>query len=126
MGGEGGAIGPDLSTAGKKFSVEDMLNAIIEPSKVISDQYGSHQVLTSDGTVLVGRAVEIGDEYYVYTIDVDAKPKVIKKSDIESLVSSKISQMPIGLIDGLNEEELKDLMAYIMSAGDRRARVYRN
>ena len=126
MGGEGGAIGPDLSTAGKKFSVEDMLNAIIEPSKVISDQYGSQQVLTSDGTVLVGRAVEIGDEYYVYTIDVDAKPKVIKKSDIESLVSSKISQMPIGLIDGLNEEELKDLMAYIMSAGDRRARVYRN
>ena len=115
-----------MSTAGKKFSIEDMLNAIIEPSKVISDQYGSQQVLTSDGTVLVGRAVEIGDEYYVYTVDVDAKPKVIKKADVESIVSSKISQMPLGLIDGLSEEELKDLMAYVMSAGDRRARVYRD
>ncbi|HUP77874.1 MAG TPA: c-type cytochrome [Pirellula sp.] len=126
IGGEGGAIGPDLSTAGKKFSIEDMLAAIIEPSRVISDQYGSQQVLTNDGTVLVGRAVEIGDEYYVYTVDVDAKPKVIKKADVESIVSSKISQMPLGLIDGLNEEELKDLMAYVMSAGDRRARVYRD
>ena len=126
IGGEGGAIGPDLSTAGKKFSAEDMLNAIVEPSKVISDQYGSQQVLTSDGTVLVGRAVEIGDEYYVYTVDVDAKPVVIKKSDVESIVSSKISQMPLGLIDGLNADELKDLMAYVIAAGDKTAKVYKD
>ena len=126
MAGEGGAIGPDLSTAGKKFSLEDMLTAIVEPSKVISDQYGSQQVLTSDGTVLVGRAVEIGEEYYVYTVDVDAKPVVVKKSDVESIVSSKISQMPLGLIDGLNEEELKDLLAYVMAAGDKKAKVFKN
>ena len=126
MAGEGGAIGPDLSTAGKKFSLEDMLTAIVEPSKVISDQYGSQQVLTSDGTVLVGRAVEIGEEYYVYTVDVDAKPVVVKKSEVESIVSSKISQMPLGLIDGLNEEELKDLLAYVMAAGDKKAKVFKN
>ncbi|MFY7876904.1 MAG: c-type cytochrome, partial [Pirellula sp.] len=47
LAGEGGAIGPDLSTAGKKFSMQDMLDAIVEPSKAISDQYGSQQVLTS-------------------------------------------------------------------------------
>jgi len=126
MAGEGGAIGPDLSTAGKKFSLEDMLAAIVEPSKVISDQYGSQQVLTSDGTVLVGRAVEIGEEYYVYTVDVDAKPVVVEKSDVESIVSSKISQMPLGLIDGLNEEELKDLLAYVMAAGDKKAKVFKD
>ena len=49
IGGEGGSIGPDLSTASKKFSKTDMLDAIIEPSKAISDQYGSQQVLTTDG-----------------------------------------------------------------------------
>ena len=43
---------------------------------------------------------------------------------MESVVSSKISQMPLGLIDGLNVEELKDLMAYIMAAGDKKAKVY--
>ena len=103
-----------------------MLTAIIEPSKVISDQYGSQQLLTNDGKVLVGRAVEIGDEYYVYTVDVDAKPVVVKKTEVESIVSSKISQMPLALIEGLNEDELKDLIAYLMSAGDKNAKVYKD
>jgi putative heme-binding domain-containing protein len=125
IGGEGGSIGPDLSTAGKKFSMTDMLDAIIEPSKVISDQYGSQQVLTSDGKTLVGRAVEIGDELYVYTVDVEAKPIVLKKDDIEQVTPSKVSQMPTGLIDALNEEELRNLLAYIMAAGDKKAKVYR-
>ena len=126
IGGEGGALGPDLSTAGKKFSVEDMLTAIVEPSKAISDQYGSQQVLTSDGKVLIGRAVEIGDEYYVYTVDIDAKPIVLKKSDVESIASSKISQMPLELIDTLNETELKDLIAYVMSGADKNAKAFKD
>jgi putative heme-binding domain-containing protein len=125
IGGEGGAIGPDLSTAGKKFSIEDMLTAIIEPSKVISDQYGSQQLLTSEGKVLVGRALLIGDEYYVYTVDADAKPIIIAKDDVETIQESKLSQMPLGLIDSLNEEELKDLMAYLIAAGDKKAGVYK-
>lgn len=125
MAGEGGAIGPDLSTAGKKFSPTDMFDAIIDPSKAISDQYGSQQVLTTDGKLLVGRTVEIGDEYYVYTVDADAKPVVLKKSDVEQVQPSKVSQMPVGLIDGLNEDELKDLFAYIMAAGEKRASYYR-
>ncbi|MDX1928856.1 MAG: c-type cytochrome, partial [Pirellulaceae bacterium] len=125
IGGEGGSIGPDLSTAGKKFSPADMLDAIIEPSKAISDQYGSQQVLTSDGKTLVGRAVEIGDELYVYTADAEAKPVVLKKEDVEQVSPSKVSQMPTGLIDALNEDELRHLMAYIMAAGDNRAKVYK-
>lgn len=123
--GEGGSIGPDLSTAGKKFSPTDMLDAIIEPSKAISDQYGSQQVLTSDGKTLVGRAVEIGDELYVYTADAEAKPVILKKDDVEQVSPSKVSQMPTGLIDALNEDELRHLMAYIMAAGDNRAKVYK-
>ena len=119
LAGEGGAIGPDLSTAGKKFSMQDMLDAIVEPSKAISDQYGSQQVLTSDGRVLVGRTVEIGDEYYVYLADAELKPITLKKDEVEEIKPSKVSQMPSGLVDVLNPEELKDLMAYLMSSGDR-------
>ncbi len=125
MAGEGGAIGPDLSTAAKKFSIADLASAIIEPSKVISDQYGSQQVVTGDGKVLVGRAVEIGNELYVYTIDADAKPIVLSKDDVESVTPSKVSQMPMGLIDTLNEEELKDLFAYLLASGDPKAAVFK-
>jgi putative heme-binding domain-containing protein len=125
LAGEGGAIGPDLSTAGKKFSLPDLMDATILPSKAISDQYGSQQVLTAAGQILVGRVVEIGDEVYVYTIDPDAKPVVLNKEDVDQITPSKVSQMPTGLIDSLNPEELKDLVAYILSSGDKRAAVYR-
>ncbi len=117
--GDGGAIGPDLSTAGKKYSVADMLDAIIEPSKAISDQYGSQQLLTADGKVLIGRAVEIGDEYYVYTVDSELKPVVVKKEDVEQIVPSKVSQMPAGLVDSLSPDEVKDLLAYLLAAGEK-------
>ncbi|MFN7841760.1 MAG: c-type cytochrome [Pirellula sp.] len=122
--GQGGAVGPDLSTASKKFSAKDMLEAIVEPSKAISDQYGSQQVLTTEGQSFVGRAVSIGEEVYIYTIDADAKPVVIAKADVEEMKESKVSQMPVGLLDQLNEQEVRDLMAYLMSAGDPKSTVY--
>lgn len=123
--GEGGAIGPDLSTAGRKFSLADMMDAILEPSKAISDQYGSHQILTSDGTTLVGRVVEVGDDLHVYTADVNLPPQVIAKDDVEQMVVSPVSQMPSGTVDTLNAEELKHLVAYILSGGDRRAAYFK-
>ncbi len=124
--GEGGAIGPDLSTAGVKFSVKDLLDAIIEPSKAISDQYGSHQILTVDGTTLVGRVVDLGDQYQVYTADVNLPPQVIAKDDVEEIQVSNVSQMPTGTIDGLSPQELKNLIGYILSGGNRRAEYFRN
>jgi len=123
--GEGGAIGPDLSTAGRKFSLADMLDAILEPSKAISDQYGSHQVLTSDGKALIGRVVEVGDDLHVYTADVNLPPQVIAKDDVEQMVVSAVSQMPVGTVDTLNPEELKHLIAFILSGGDRRAAYFK-
>lgn len=123
--GEGGAIGPDLSLAGKKFPLPDLLDNIFTPSKVISDQFGSHQVLTTDGAVLNGRVVEIDDTLHVYQTDADATVKIIAKKDVEEMAPSKVSQMPLGLLNTLNDEELKDLLAYLLSGGDPRSSHYR-
>jgi putative heme-binding domain-containing protein len=98
-----------------------LVDAIVQPNRVISDQYGSHQVVTADGEILVGRAVEIDQELHVYLADVNAKPVVLNKQDVESITPSKVSQMPEGLIDSLSPDELRDLIAYITTAGDRRA-----
>jgi putative heme-binding domain-containing protein len=125
LGAEGGAVGPDLSTASKKFSLPDLMDAIVLPSKAISDQYGSHQVVTESGSVLVGRVVELDGLVHVYTIEANAKPTILKKSEVEEMTPSKVSQMPEGLIDTLNAEELKDLIAYIQSAGNPRHEVYK-
>ncbi len=36
---EGGSIGPDLTTVGSRFGRRDLLEAIIEPQKTVSDQF---------------------------------------------------------------------------------------
>ncbi len=122
---EGGAIGPDLSTAGRKYPLPDLLDAVLDPSKAISDQYGSHQILTTDGQILIGRLVRLDGKLYLYTIDPEKPPVIMDESDVEEISESKVSQMPVGLVDALNEEELKDLIAYLISGGDREDKIYK-
>jgi len=116
--GEGGAIGPDLSTVSRRLSLADLLDSILEPNKVISDQYESHLVQTIDGIAVTGRVIEFGDEIHVFTEDPDAPPRVFDRSEIGEISVSKVSQMPSKLVDTLNQEELRDLVAYIMSKGN--------
>ena len=55
--GEGGNIGPDLTGAGNRYTLRDLVENIIDPSKVISDQYGTEQIEMKDGGLVVGRVV---------------------------------------------------------------------
>ena len=118
FGGEGGAIGPDLSTVRNKFSTHDLIEAIVDPSKVISDQYGSSVVKFLDGKVVNGIVVEKGDLVEIYSSDTKAKPVSANHSDIASIEPFAISQMPAGLLSPLSENELRDLIAYLMSRGN--------
>ncbi len=120
--GEGGAIGPDLSTVRNKFSTRDLLEAIIEPSKVISDQYGSKEVRLKDGTVHVGLVVEKGEdkELEIYLPDPKTPPVKVKADDVGLIKDSSVSQMPPDLINTLNQEELLDLVAYLLSRGNKK------
>ena len=116
--GMGGSIGPDLTTVRNKFSTRDLLEAIIEPSKVISDQYGSSTVTLNDGKTHAGLVITEGDIVTVHTSDLKAEPVVINHSDVKSIVISPVSQMPVGLINSLSTDELRDLIAYLMSRGN--------
>ena len=52
--GEG--IGPDLTTISKRFQKKEMVASVIFPSQVISDQYASKTVITTDGRSISGIA----------------------------------------------------------------------
>jgi putative heme-binding domain-containing protein len=118
FGGEGGAIGPDLSTVRNKFSTHDLLEAIIEPSKVISDQYGSSTVTFHNGKIATGLVVEKGDLVEIYSHDPTAPPVSANHSDIASIEPFPVSQMPPGLLTPLSENELRDLIAFLLSRGN--------
>ncbi|MGB1131190.1 MAG: c-type cytochrome, partial [Haloferula sp.] len=116
--GTGGAIGPDLTTVGNKFNNHDLLESIIHPSKVISDQYGSSTVTRNDGTTVTGLVVEDGDLVEVYTSDPTGKPVSISHSDIKSIAAVSVSQMPPALINTLSADELRDFAAFLLSRGN--------
>jgi putative heme-binding domain-containing protein len=124
---EGGATGPDLTIVSGRFGARDLLESIIEPSKVISDQYAAIVVTTTDGRQIVGRVVNLaGDGMIVNTDMLDPNKLVnVNRNLIESIGTSKISMMPEGLIDTLSQDEILDLVAYLYSRGDRNHKMFR-
>ncbi len=125
--GEGGSQGPDLTGAAGRFSLRDLLESVVEPSKVISDQYGAVTITTMNGEVVTGRIINLhGDGLHVNTnmLDPDAIRTVNRKT-IETMEPSKISMMPNGLLDTFQEDEIVDLMAFLLSRGDRNHKMFK-
>ena len=116
--GLGGGVGPDLTSVPNKFDTAYVLESIIDPSKVISDQYGSSVVTLNDGRMVTGLVVPEGEKVLkVYGPDPKAEGQTVARADVKSIAASPVSQMPPGLINSLSPAELKDLMGYIMSGG---------
>ena len=120
FGQEGGAIGPDLTSAAGKFSPHDFLEQIIEPNKEISDQYGSMTFKMKDDSIIVGRIANLkGDDYRIITnLFAPGEMTIIDSKKVKSVEPSKISMMPPGLLNTLSDEDILDLTAYVLSAGD--------
>src|SRR3546814_17051147 len=117
MQGEGGSTGPYLTQLGTRFAPKDILEAIIDPSKVISDQYGATVLQLKDGNSIVGRVTnETGAAYFVNQNQFVADAiEEVAKSEVVSVKPSTVSVMLPGLCKGLNAEELKALMAYLFT-----------
>ena len=123
---EGGAVGPDLTGVSGRFSPRDLLESIVQPSKTISDQYQAVTIATSDGKVVSGRIVNLhGDNLMVMTNMLDPNGQVsIDQRKVEEMRPSDVSMMPEGLLNTLSESEIQDLMAYLLSGGNRDAVVF--
>lgn len=117
---EGGGIGPDLTSAGGKFSPHDLLESIIEPSKEISDQYGSVTFKLKNGQQVAGRIANLSGDTYKIITDLMAPGEMttIKTNDIASTEPTPVSMMPPGLLNMLEDDDVLDLLAYILSKGD--------
>src|SRR5262249_34452873 len=124
---EGGSAGPDPSSAAGRFNTRDILESIVDPSKEVSDQYAAVEITTLDGRKVVGRIVNLhGDNLSVNTNMLDPNGLVnVNRNNIESIKPSKVSMMPVGLLDTLNGDEVLDLMAYLLSRGDRNGPMFK-
>jgi len=120
FGNQGGMTGPDLTSAGRRYSPHDLLDQVINPSKVINEQFSAISVVTEDGKVHTGVVVNLsGDNMTLNTDLTDPNKRVnIDRKTIEELVVSKTSPMPADLFARMTKDEILDLIAYLISAGD--------
>ncbi|OYX17199.1 MAG: heme-binding protein, partial [Algoriphagus sp. 32-45-6] len=127
MQGEGGAVGPDLTQLGTRFSPKDILVATINPSETISDQYHATVLELKAGGSIVGKLNDEDDQNYYVSQNPFAPNdiKTIPKNTVVLKKNADVSIMMPGLINRLNEEELKDLMAYLISGGNPDHAVYK-
>lgn len=120
--GEGGAMGHDLTGVASRFTREDLLESILDPSKEISDQYQEYEVLTKDGELFVGRLEGVTQTAILLRIPEPADVlQTIEFGDIEIQRVHPLSRMPGGLLNVLTFEEVLDLLAYTLSGADRTA-----
>jgi putative heme-binding domain-containing protein len=114
-----GGVGPDLTAIGARFSRRDIVDAIISPSKVIPDQYASYLFTRRDGSTVWGQiAAETADAIEVYSDPFGQTKAALKKSEIVSRETAKVSLMPAGLLDNLALDEILDLLAFLEAGGD--------
>jgi putative heme-binding domain-containing protein len=120
FGGEGGATGPDLTQLAGRYSAKDLIQKICDPNKAISDQYRAKIVVTTGGKSYSGRIIKDDAARIVMLIDPEDSTKTvaIPRDEIEEEHDSPISLMPTGLLKPLNEQEVLDLLAYLLSRGN--------
>ena len=126
LGADGGAQGPDLSGIGARTAPADLLTSVIDPSAVVSDQYANSVIGRVDGGKTIGRILsEEGDKLQLAVNPFDFSVQVaVNSSDILSIDRSRESPMPVGLLNSLNAEEVADLVAYLVSGGNPKDKLY--
>ena len=119
---EGVPVGPDLRAVGRRFGRRDLLETILNPSKVIDSKFRNVTIVTHAGKTITGRAVT-GDET---SLVVSTDPLVLDQFvrvpliEIAEQKASTVSPMPTALLNSLTKEEIFDLLAYLESDGNRK------
>lgn len=114
-----GAFGPDLVQVSARFGRRDLLDHILNPSKVVEEKYRLVTVTRADGTRITGSLESEDDESVILKPDPLAGDTLgIGKSQIVKREVSSFSSMPPGLLNSLNAAQILDLLAFIEAGGD--------
>jgi len=114
VGAEGKNVGPALSEIGTKLSRESMYAAIIAPSAGISHNYESYVVRTADDEILTGLLVSDTPDSITLK-DVNGTERVFERRELQEIKKSEKSLMPENLHELMTDEDLINLVEYLMS-----------
>lgn len=117
--GEGAKHGPALDNTPQR-DIGAVLRDIRDPSATINPDYVGHEVWLKDSEQFAG-FVRINSADAVTLIEITGAEHTFKRGDIKTLRASSSSLMPTGLIDGLKESEVRDILTFLMHEPPKRS-----
>ena len=110
--GQGAAIGPDL-TGGGRANLDYLLENIVDPNAIVPEDYRVSEVELKDDRSLTGLVVSRNER--TITLQMPAEKLTIERSEITKMRQTTLSLMPEGLLQGLKEDQICNLIAYLMT-----------
>jgi putative heme-binding domain-containing protein len=111
--GQGAQVGPDL-TGYERRNVEFLVTSVVDPSAYIREEYTDFRVRTRGGETLEGLIVARDSDGI--TIEDAARQKThVARDQIKEERALPTSLMPEGLLEGLSDQQVRNLFKYVSS-----------
>jgi putative heme-binding domain-containing protein len=111
----GGTVGPDLAGATERLDPAAMLVEVLDPSKVIHEDYKTSSLVLTSFEEVHGLIVEETDDYVrlVENPLEDTEGRKIPRDTIAEMTTSELSTMPVGLLNSFSKDDVLDLLTYL-------------
>ncbi len=114
VGERGGDVGPELTTVAGTRDPKFIIEAVLDPSKVIASGYEAVLIITKAEQYVTG-IVKREDATTVEVADSQGKIQRVAKSDIKQRAPQTTSLMPGNFKEILTVEEFHDVLAFVLS-----------
>jgi cytochrome c oxidase cbb3-type subunit 3 len=125
--GKGGRMGPDLTAVGGSRTRESLIDSVRNPSRRLAwglteatkefpQEYESVTVVTADGKKIRGVTLN-EDSFSVQVMDMGGQIHLLEKDQLRSFQKSRESMMPVYGADTLSDQELEDIVAFLVGVG---------
>jgi putative heme-binding domain-containing protein len=111
----GGNVGPNLSTIGRIRSARDLFESVLYPNESIARDFNTYEVKRKNGQSSLLGLIESQTAAAIVVIDPAGQRREVPREDVVSLIEIPTSLMPPGLEQTLPPEELRDLVAWLLS-----------
>lgn len=113
MQGQGGFVGPELTTYGANRSAKDILNAILDPVNNTEWRRKAATVVTRDGQTVNG-SIRNEDNFSLQLQTADSSFHFFTKSELQSLQYQDHPVMPTNYSERLSQGEVQNLVNYLL------------
>ncbi len=125
--GKGGRLGPDLTSVAETRTVDTLVDSVrnpsrrlapglTEPTKEFPQEYETVTVVTSDGAVIKGVALN-EDAFSIQMMDQGERIRMFEKDKLRSFTKSRDSLMPAYSPSLLSDKDMQDILAFLQHTG---------